>query len=115
MPHYLLQWTYKDPEIKALVDTPQDRMAELRKVVETLHGTVHGFYFAFGQFDGVAIVEFPDAEACAACVMTLESAGTNSRLETTVLITPEEGQRAMVRASSVMSGYRPPTGYGSYG
>jgi uncharacterized protein with GYD domain len=110
MPHYLLQWTYKDPQIKALVETPQDRKAELQKVVESHHGTLHDFYFAFGKFDGIAIVEFPEVESCAACVLTLEAAGTNSVLETTVLITADEGRRAMVRASSTVATYQPPPG-----
>ena len=30
MPFYLFQWQYKDPAIKAMVETPQDRLAELR-------------------------------------------------------------------------------------
>ena len=32
MPFYLFQWQYKDPAIKAMMETPQDRPAELRKV-----------------------------------------------------------------------------------
>ena len=47
MPFYLFQWQYKDPAIKAMVETPQDRPAELRKVVEAFHGRVHQFFFAF--------------------------------------------------------------------
>ena len=30
MPFYLFQWQYKDPAIKAMTETPQDRPAELR-------------------------------------------------------------------------------------
>jgi uncharacterized protein with GYD domain len=115
MPFYLFQWQYKDPAIKAMVDTPQDRPAELRKAVEAFGGSVHQFFFSFGDYDGVSIVEFPSNESCAACSVTLAGAGANTALRTTVLLTATEGQAAMLRASSVRHGYRSPVGYASHG
>ena len=111
MPYYLFQWKYKDPAFKAMMETPQDRPAELRKAVEAFGGRMHQFFFAFGEFDGVSIVEFPNNESCATCAVTLSGAGANTTLQTTVLLTPSEGQAAMLRASSVQHGYRSPVGY----
>jgi len=34
MAHFLFQWRYKDPAIKAMLEMPQDRPRELRKAVE---------------------------------------------------------------------------------
>src|SRR5271157_3742917 len=113
MPYYLFQWRYKDPALKAMMETPQERPAELRKAVEAFGGRMHQFFFAFGEFDGVSIVEFPNNESCAACAVTLCGAGANTTLQTTVLLTPSEGQAAMLRASSVSHGYRSPVGYAS--
>jgi len=115
MPYYLFQWKYKDASIKAMIETPQDRPAELRKAVEAFGGRVHQFFFAFGDYDGVSIVEFPDNERCAACAVTLTGAGANAALRTTVLLTANEGNASMLQASSVQSGYRPPVGYASHG
>ena len=115
MSFYLFQWQYKDPAIKAMVETPQDRPTELRKAVEAFHGRVHQFFFAFGEYDGISIVEFPNNESCAACAVTLVGAGGPATLRTTVLLTANEGQAAMLRAGSVSHGYRPPVGYASYG
>jgi len=115
MPYYLFQWKYKDEATKAMIEAPQDRPAELRKAVEAFGGSVHQFFFAFGDYDGVSIVEFPNNESCAACVVTLTGAGANVALRTTVLLTANEGQAAMWRANSVQSGYRPPVGYTSHG
>ena len=113
--YYLFQWKYKDEAIKAMVEGPQDRPAELRKAVEAFGGRVHQFFFTFGDYDGISIVEFPNNEKCAACALTLTGAGANSILRTTVLLTANEGQAAMLQASSVQSGYRPPVGYNSHG
>ena len=115
MPFFLYQWSYKDPAISAMLETPQDRRAELRKAVEAFGGTLHHFFFAFGAYDGIAIVEFPDNESCAACSLTLAGSGANTALQTTALLTASEGQQAMHRARTVRSGYRPPLGYDSHG
>ena len=74
MPFYLFQWQYKHPAIKAMVDTPQDRPAELRKAVEAFGGRLHQFFFAFGEYEGISIVKFPNNESCAACAVTLTGA-----------------------------------------
>jgi len=115
MSHFLFQWKYKDPAIKAMLETQQDRPAELRKAVEGFGGTVHHFYFAFGEYDGVAIVEFPNNESCAACSLTLNGGGANAALTTTVLMSPNEGVRAMRMARETKTGYKPPVGYSSHG
>jgi uncharacterized protein with GYD domain len=115
MRHFLFQWMYTDRAVQAMLDRPQDRPGELRKAVEDFGGTVHQFFFAFGAFDGLAIVEFPDDESCAACALTLKGAGANRTLTTTVLLSPEEGSRAMQKARETRTGYRPPVGYGSFG
>lgn len=115
MPHYLFQWTYKDTSIKAMVADPHDREAEVRKAVEAFGGKLHHFFYAFGEFDGIAIVEFPDNQSCSACSLTFGSGGANSRFWTTVLMTMEEGWQAMRKANQVTTGYTPPSGYASHG
>ena len=115
MPHFLFQWTYTDPAVQAMLDKPQDRPGELRKVVEAFGGKIHHFFFTIGAFDGLAIVEFPDNESCAACRLTLTGAGANRALTTTVLLSPAEGDRAMQKARETRTSYQPPVGYGSFG
>lgn len=115
MPYFLFQWTYHDPSIKALMQFPQDRPKELRKAVEGLGGKVHNFFYAFGPYDGIAIVEFPDNESCVACSFTLSGAGSNVALATTVLLTAEQGLQAMKKANVARTGYTAPSGYSSHG
>ena len=108
MSPYLFQWVYKDSSIKALIDKPHDRQAQLKKAVEGFGGTLQQFFFAFGDWDGFALVEFPDAESCSACSMTLAASGVNAAFKTTVLIAPDEGGRAIRRASEGKTGYTSP-------
>ena len=115
MANYLFQWTYKDPQIKGMVETTQDRPGELSKAVQGFGGRVLQFFFAFGEADGIALVEFPDNESCLACCLTLNAAGANASFRTTVLLTPQEAANAMRRAHMVTTGYTPPIGYVSHG
>jgi uncharacterized protein with GYD domain len=53
---------YADSAVKAMTENPQDRSAQGAKVTESFDGTQEAIYFfpAGGEFDGMAIAEFPD-------------------------------------------------------
>jgi uncharacterized protein with GYD domain len=106
----MTQWTYKDRQIQALVDNPHDRYEIIRKLFEAFGGKLHQFYFAFGDYDGVLIAEFPDNTAATACLLTVAKSGAVDQLKTTVLISPKEALKAMKQASETKSGYTPPAG-----
>jgi len=112
MPYFMFQWTYTDTAVQAMLNKPQDRPGELRKAVQAFGGKVHQFFFTVGAFDGLAIVEFPDNESCAACRLTLTGSGANRALTTTILLSPAEGQSAMQKARGTQTGYQPPVDYG---
>jgi uncharacterized protein with GYD domain len=108
MSFYMLQWRYKETALRALVQNPQDRSEAARKAIEAYGGKLHHFFFAFGEFDGVAISEFPDAESATASALTIGAGGAASAIKTTVLISSEEAVRAMEKAHVARSGYTPP-------
>ena len=54
-------------------------------------------FYAFGEWHGFAVVEFPDTESCAECSMTLAVGGVTAAFKTTVLIAPDEAGRAIRR------------------
>jgi uncharacterized protein with GYD domain len=109
MSFYMFQWRYKEAALKAMVQHPQDRSEAARTAVEAYGGKLHHFFFAFGEFDGVAISEFPDAESATAAALTIGTGGAASTTKTTVLISTEEAVRAMEKVGTGRSGYTPPT------
>jgi uncharacterized protein with GYD domain len=108
MPQYLGRFRYSSDSVRAMIANPQDREAAAREVVESLGGKLHGFWFSFGEFDGVFIAEAPDNATMAAVAMAVGGTGALSSFETTVLLGMDEAQDAMRKAAS--AGYRPPTG-----
>ena len=75
----------------------------VRSAIETLGGTLESFYFAFGDDDVVGIMDMPDNESAAALAMEVSSSG-RVEVRTTVLLTPEE----LDRAAQLKSGWRAP-------
>ena len=110
MPFFMSQWIYHDKEVRALLDHPQDRVKIVAAAMEAFGGRLHEFYFAFGDYDGIAISEFPDGETALSCFMTFAGDGGLKSFKTTVLLTPEEARRAIDNARHVVSNYSRPSG-----
>ena len=60
MPLFLGQFSYSSDAIKSLVDNPEDRLQAARDGVESLGARLIGIWYAFGEFDGVYLVDAPD-------------------------------------------------------
>ena len=110
MPHYMFQGRYSNAAIKAMVESPQDREAAARTLVEAIGGKLVQFYFCFGTDDVVAIIEAPDDKAVAACSFALGASGALSGGATTKLMTSAEGMAAMETAQTAAKSYKPATG-----
>ena len=106
MPLYLGHFSYTTDAVKALINQPEDRSAAARDVAESLGGKLLGFWYAFGEFDGVFLMEAPDNASAAALGMAVGAGGALSSVETTVLLDMDEAQDAMRKAAAAT--YRPP-------
>jgi uncharacterized protein with GYD domain len=108
MSHYLVRWQFKDATAKGLLNKPQDRTGPATELVEAFGGKLHCYYFAFGDYDGLGICEFPNNESVAAFSLKAAATGAFARFETTVLLTAQEAEAAMKHAHSAKVNYRPP-------
>ena len=69
-------------------------------------GKLHGFWYAFGSFDGYNLWEAPDNVSMAAVAIAISGGGALTKFETTPLLTVEETMDALRRAQEV--GYKAP-------
>ncbi|HLI73476.1 MAG TPA: GYD domain-containing protein [Acidimicrobiales bacterium] len=105
MAKYLFRVNYTLDGIRGVVDKGGSaREKATREAIESLGGTVDCFYYAFGACDLVIVADFPDNIAVAALALAV-SAGGGANVETTVLLTPKEIDKAAKRHVA----YRPPT------
>jgi uncharacterized protein with GYD domain len=103
---YLTQFSYSAETWARLMRNPEDRRVAARKYIESVGGKLHGFWYAFGAYEGYCIWEAPHNVAMAAVGLAITGGGALSKFETTPLLTVEETLEALRLAQKV--GYQPP-------
>jgi uncharacterized protein with GYD domain len=106
MPHYLYHVDYVADAWATQVKNPKHRMETITPVIEKMGGKVICAYYTFGKDDLIAIVEMPSNEASAAFAIAASAGGAVSNIATTVLMTMDEGFKAIQAAAKVA--YAPP-------
>src|SRR6266496_3636910 len=106
MAFYLTRFSYTPETWARLMKNPEDRRDAARAYIESVGGKLHGFWYAFGAYDGYNLWEAPDNVAMAAAAIALSGGGAHSKFETTPLLTVEKTLEALRRSQTVR--YRPP-------
>jgi uncharacterized protein with GYD domain len=106
MAYYLVQASYTPEGWASLVKNPQNRGEAVRPVVERLGGSIDRVFWAFGEYDVVALVQMPDNVGAAAFAAAAAAGGAVKAIKTTPLLTAEEGIEFLRKAGG--AGYRPP-------
>ena len=101
MPFYLTRFSYTPATWARLIQNPEDRRGAARQYVEAVGGSLHGFWYAFGEHDGICLWEAPDNASMAATALAIGAGGALSSMQTTVLMSVEETLSALQKASSI--------------
>jgi uncharacterized protein with GYD domain len=107
MASFLLQVAYTPQAWAALLKNPQDRTQVLRPVLEKLGGRFESAYFAFGEYDVVAVLELPGEVDAAAFSIAAAAGGAIKSIKTTPLMSIADGITAIQKAGQI--GYISPT------
>lgn len=103
---YLTRFSYTAETWSRLTKNPEDRREAAKKYIESVGGKLHGFWYAFGSYDGYNLWEAPDNVSMAAVAIAISGGGALSKFETTPLLTVEETLDALQRAQKI--GYKAP-------
>ncbi len=104
MPRYLAHASYTVEGLKGLLkDGGTKRREVIEQLAKGLGGTLEAFYYAFGDDDVFAILDFPDNVSAMAVSMAINASG-GATVKTTVLLTPEEVDQATKKTVD----YHPP-------
>jgi uncharacterized protein with GYD domain len=98
---YMTQFAYTAEAWTALAKNPVDRSAAIGALVEKMGGRMLGFYYAFGEYDGVTIIEAPDEASIMAVLIAAISPGHIKATKTTPLITVDQALEAMRKAGAL--------------
>src|SRR6266566_547702 len=86
MAKYMALFNLTSEAIRGFVANPSDRAAVVRGMVESVGGNLQCYYWVFGQYDGMAVFEMPDAHTTAATSLAIVSSGAFTHFETHELI-----------------------------
>ncbi len=88
VPNYISLLKYTQQGIKNIQDSP-GRIAAARKAIEAAGGKMLSYHVTMGQYDGVALLEFPDDSVAATFALSIGKLG-NASTETMRAFTEEE-------------------------
>ncbi len=100
MAKYMFRTSYTQSGLKGLLaEGGSGREAALRATVESVGGTLEGFYYAFGDSDLFLITDLPDEAAATALSLNIAAAGALT-VTVTVLLTAEDIDAAVAKSVS---------------
>jgi uncharacterized protein with GYD domain len=103
---YMIQASYTSGTWGRLVQRPENRMEALKPVIEQLGGQLLDWYYSFGEYDVMLLIDVPDNVKAAAASMAVAAGGSVKAIITTPLMSPEDGFDALLLAQG--AGYRRP-------
>ena len=106
MTKYLVLFGFTSETIKRFVANPSDRSDVVRTLVESVGGSLECYYWMFGQYDGMAIIEMPDSHTHAAATLAIITSGAFTHFETHELIKADDLIAIAERARGIP--YQPP-------
>ncbi len=111
MPIFLVQVTYTDRALAAILKNPEDPhrggMESVRPAVEKLGGKILSAYLALGEYNVVAIFQMPDNVDASALSMAIMAGGACKMINITPLLSMQEGLEAIQKAHG--AAYGPPS------
>ena len=106
MAKYMFRTNYTQSGLDGLLaEGGSGREAALRATVESVGGSLEGFYYAFGDCDLYLIADVPHETAATALALNIAAAGALT-VQTIVLLSAQDIDAAVAKSKSVQ--YRPP-------
>lgn len=82
MTKYAIFFDLKSEAVKGMMDRPSDRERVVSNLLSGVGGTLDAYYWMFGHYDGMVIVDLPDSMSAAAVSVAVSSTGAFGHLET---------------------------------
>jgi len=107
MPKYAIFFRLKGETVAKAMENPSDRSAIVNKICQDAGGKLESYYWMFGEWDGLAVVELPDSATAGALALAVSSTGTFEQIATHELIPVDQINRTLERAKEFRAVYQP--------
>jgi len=104
---FITQGRYTGSAISGMVERPEDRAQEAKRLIEAAGGKFISSYFTFGEYDFMVISEFEDIRKLTPALIAAAAGGALSDMRTTVALGWTDGQAAFQKARDLAKSFRP--------
>ena len=108
MPRFIVTGNYTASAMKAMIESPSDREAAARALVEAAGGTLESYYVTTGDSDFAIKVTIDDVTDLIAGLIATGAGGAVSNLKTVRAFTSDEFTAMQKRAGELASAYKAP-------
>jgi uncharacterized protein with GYD domain len=98
---YMYKFTYTPETWKKLEKDPEDRRIAINKLMDQIGGKLINLFYAFDDFDGIAVFEAPDDISAQAAMIKIFSPGHIKAIRPTRLYTVEQMMSGMRQAKGL--------------
>src|SRR5260370_18908220 len=95
MADYMVQFAYTAEAWATLAKNLQDRSVPIMELAQKLGGRLVGFYYCFGEYDGVGLFDLPDDTTAIATSVAAIAPGHIKAIKTTRLFAIEDTMEAL--------------------
>ncbi|KIC10052.1 hypothetical protein RA19_12925 [Leisingera sp. ANG-M1] len=110
MPRFIVTGSYTGSAMKAMIESPSDREAAARALIEAAGGTLESFHLTTGDSDFAIMVTIDDATALLAGLLVTGASGAVSNLKTQRAFTAAEFTAMQQKAGQIANAYKAPGG-----
>jgi uncharacterized protein with GYD domain len=104
---FITQGRFTTQAMAGMTARPEDRAQVVGKLAKQAGGKLLDYYFTFGEYDFLVIMEGPDEKKMAAALVVAGATGGVSDLKTTVAMTSAEAKKVFTDAGAIMKSFRP--------
>ena len=108
MPQYVFFFSYTSDTWARMIGSPGDRTAAVRRVVESLDGSLECLYWMLGTHDGIGIAQLPGSAHAAALSAMITSTGAFKTVQAHELLAQEQLGCAVQLTGSAGQAFQPP-------
>jgi uncharacterized protein with GYD domain len=108
MAKYTILFSYTSNTWARMISSPGDRTAAVRRVLDSVGGSLECVYWMLGTNDGIVIFDVPDSVSAAAVSVAVTSTGAFEHVETHELLTQEHLGAVLQQARDATHAYQPP-------
>jgi len=108
MTKFAFFFSYTSATWAQMINTPGDRTAAVRQLLDSLGGSLESIYWMFGTHDGIVIADLPDSVSAAALSVAVAGTGAFKQVQTHELITQEQLGQMLQMAQNAAPAYQRP-------